>query len=100
MELSPARLDAVEALGLSGRGDVGEQGREAPCGRLFVHVEDDDEVRIGSLDRDVGNGLDLGDGDPARGALIGEGGGDESIGHDDLASLEGGPDALLDELAS
>lgn len=77
-----------------------EEGVEAGGGGILVDIEDEGGVGLGGLHGDFGGFVDLGFGDASCGALVGVGGGDEAVGDDEVALVEGGFDELLAELGA
>lgn len=88
MELSAFGLHAVE------------ERAESLGGGDFVDVKHDDEI---GLEISRGHARDTGDvghGEAAGGALVGEGGADVAVGEDEFAAFERGDDAALDEFGA
>jgi hypothetical protein len=73
---------------------------EAFGGGDFIDVEDEVEIGKEIASGDAGGGGDVGHGEAAGGALVGKCGVDVAIGENEVASAEGGEDALLDEFGA
>lgn len=88
------------ALGLHAIGEEGCGARAAQaCGSgALGDVEDDGEIGFDACGGHVGDGADVGWVEPARCALVGECGGEESVGKNGVACGEGGRDDPLAEL--
>ncbi len=94
-----AGADALVELGRLGLHPVRRLG-EALAGGLRGDVEEHGQVRYEAVGGPAGDAGDLGGGEVAARALVGDGGVDVPVGDDDRAPFEGGADHAVDVLGA